>query len=373
MGRDAARRDRGVDRDPPGHPGEPARLSGKLAAAGMDAVLRRHWWAAVAAISRRTGDLEVAEDAVQEACAAAVAQWPHDGVPPSPRAWLIATAWHKAVDMMRRDWARAEREASAGREMAELAGRQPAAEVGPIGDEELALIFACCHPALDPQVRIALTLRSVCGLSVPEIAAVFLVGEPTMAQRLVRAKRKIRQAGIPLTVPGVGELADRLSAVLRVVYLVFTQGHRATSGAEVVRAGLCEQAIRLARRLGSLLPAEPEVAGLLALLLLTDARRPARTGGDGSLVELAEQDRSRWDRAKIIEGEALVEAALRAGRPGPYQLQAAIAACHCAAQSADATDWRQIAALYTELSRFEPTPVVQANRAVAVAMAGGAD
>lgn len=337
----------------------------------MDAVLREHWWAAVAAIARRAGDLEVAEDAVQEACAAAVTRWPCDGVPPNPRAWLISTAWHKAVDLMRRDSVRAEREAAAARELAERAEQEPPAAADPIGDDELALIFACCHPALDPAVRIALTLRSVCGLSTAEIAAVFVVGEPAMAQRLVRAKRKIRQAGIALSVPGSDELAARLSAVLRVVYLVFTQGHRATSGGDVVRADLCEHAIRLARRLSAVLPAEPEVSGLLALLLLTDARRPARTGSDGSLVMLAEQDRTRWDRAKIAEGEALVEVALRAGQPGPYQLQAAIAACHSVAASADATDWPQIAALYAELSRLEPTPIVLANRAVAIAMAQG--
>jgi len=339
----------------------------------LEIELREHWWAAVASISRRTGDLEVAEDAVQEACAAAIAQWPGDGIPPNPRAWLITTAWHKAVDLMRRDAVRATREAVAAREMAETASESAANEpaMGQVGEDELALIFACCHPALDPAARIALTLRAVCGLRTEEIAAAFLVPEPTMAQRLVRAKRKVRQAGIPLTVPGADALAERLNAVLRVVYLVFTQGHRAVGAAApgLIRADLCDQAIRLARQLHLVLPAEPEVTGLLALLLLTDARRAARTGPDGSLVLLADQDRALWDQAEIAEGEQLVEAALRSRLPGPYQVHAAIAACHSTAPSAELTNWREIAALYRELARYEPTGVVLANLAVAVAMA----
>jgi RNA polymerase sigma-70 factor (ECF subfamily) len=360
---------------------------GTIESSEMDAALREHWWAAVASITRRTGDLEIAEDAVQEACAAAVAQWPLDGIPPNPRAWLITTAWHKAVDLMRRDALRAAREAQVARELTEkatgrgamlsgLAGATgPSASKEPgrghVGEDELALIFACCHPALDPAVRIALTLRAVCGLRTDEIAAAFVVPEPTMAQRLVRAKRKIRQAGIPLTVPGPEALAERLKAVLRVVYLVFTQGHRATGAAGVglIRADLCDQAIGLARQLRLVLPGEPEVTGLLALLLLTNARRAARTRPDGSLVLLADQDRALWDEAEIAEGERLVESALRSGRPGPYQLHAAIAACHSTAPSAQQTDWREIAALYRELARYEPTAVVMANMAVAVAMA----
>ncbi len=297
----------------------------------LDALLRAHWWAAVAAIARRCGDLEAAEDAVQEACVAAVSQWRRDGVPPSPRAWLITTAWHKAVDAMRRDTARAERELAAGRAMAEIlppAGQAGRQEGGSAGDDELALIFACCHPALDPVVRVALTLRSVCGLSTAQIAASFVVAEPAMAQRLVRAKRKIRQAGIPLAMPAPEAMPERLGAVLRVIYLVYTQGHRASSGTELVRTDLCDQAIRLARALNQILPAEPEVRGLLAL-------------------------------------------ALRSRRPGPYQLHAAIAACHSGARTADVTDWRQIAALYRELGRYEPTAVILANQAVAIAMADG--
>ena len=337
----------------------------------LDAALREHWWGAVAAVARRCGDLEVAEDAVQEACVAAVTQWPRDGIPPHPRGWLITTAWHKAVDVLRRDSVRPEREATAWRQQADDADQAGPPGGGPIGDDELALIFACCHPALDSAVRVALTLRSVCGLSTAQVAAVFVVTEPTMAQRLVRAKRKIRQAGISLSVPDPQDLAGRLNAVLRVVYLVFTEGHRASSGAELIRGELCEQAIGLARALAQVLPAEPEVRGLLALLLLTDARRAARTGADGALVLLADQDRTSWNRAEIAEGEVLIEEALRCRRPGPYQLHAAIAACHSGAPSADATDWRQIAALYGELVRYEPTPVVMANQAVAIAMADG--
>ena len=344
---------------------------GTIGSSEMDAALREHWWAAVASITRRTGDLEIAEDAVQEACAAAVAQWPLDGIPPNPRAWLITTAWHKAVDLMRRDALRAVREAEAAQEPTETASASKAPGRGQVGEDKLALIFACCHPALDPAVRIALTLRAVCGRRTDEIAAAFVVPEPTMAQRLVRAKRKIRQAGIPLTVPGPEALAERLKAVLRVVYLVFTQGHRATGAAGVglIRGDLCDQAIGLARQLRLVLPGEPEVTGLLALLLLTNARRAARTRPDGSLVLLADQDRALWDEAEIAEGERLVESALRSGRPGPYQLHAAIAACHSTSPSAQQTDWHEIAALYRELARHEPTAVVIANMAVAVAMA----
>ena len=313
-------------------------------------------------------DLEVAEDAVQDACAAALAQWPADGLPASPRAWLIGTARHKALDRMRREHRRAGKEADA---MRAAAPPPPAAGWTAGTDDELALIFTCCHPALDPAARVGLTLRSVCGLSTAEIAAAFLVPEPTMAQRLVRAKRKIRQAGIAFRVPGRDDLPARLGAVLRVVYLVFTEGHLAASGGALIRGDLCDQAIRLARALAALLPGEPEVTGLLALLLLTDARRGARLSPAGDLVVLAEQDRSRWDRAMIAEGEELVERALRCNRPGPYQIQAAIAACHSGAATAADTDWREIALLYGELLRYEPSPMAEANRAVAVAMSEG--
>jgi RNA polymerase sigma-70 factor, ECF subfamily len=324
----------------------------------------------VATLTRLVGDLEAAEDAVQDACALAVTKWPAEGVPSNPGSWLIGAARHKALDRLRRDIRRREKEAAAAGDMNPLSnGGRPDGPQWP--DDELGLIFLCCHPSLDPATRVALTLRSVCGLATSEIAAAFLVPEPTMAQRLVRAKRKIRQARISFGVPGPDQLAPRLGSVLRVVYLVFTQGHMATGGPELIRGSLCDQAVRLARALVALLPIEPEASGLLALLLLTDARRGARSQDTGDIILLEDQDRGRWDRAMIAEGETLLERALRTGRPGSYQLHAAIAACHSCAPSAADTDWRQIAALYGELIRYEPTPVVEANRAVAVAMAEG--
>ena len=336
-------------------------------------MFRAHWWAAVAAVARQLGDIEAAEDAVQEACASALAQWPGEGIPAHPRAWLIGVARHKATDRLRRDRRRGVKETAAALAGPVLAGPGPPDEVDWVSraDDELGLILACCHPALDPAVRVPLTLRTVCGLATAEIAAAFLVPEPTMAQRLVRAKRKIRDAGIPLRVPPPAELPDRIGGVLRVVYLAFTAGHKPSSGDALVRGDLCAQAIRLARALAALLPDDAEVAGLLALLLLTDARRDARVSDTGDLVLLADQDRSRWDQAKIAEGEAVLGRAMRRGPPGPYQLQAAISACHSCAASAADTDWREIAALYGALLRFEPTPVVAANRAAAVAMAEG--
>jgi RNA polymerase sigma-70 factor, ECF subfamily len=345
------------------------------------------WWGAVATLTKMFGDLQAAEDAVQEACALAVEKWPATGVPANPRAWLTGTARHKALDRLRREAGRAEKEAAAMRELGQPgdaeddfgAGGGALADALGMGggadelalisaDDELALIFMCCHPALDPAARVALTLRCVCGLATPEIAAAFVMPEPTIAQRLVRAKRKIRQAGISFSVPGRDDLPGRLSVVLRVIYLVFTAGHRAPHGSVLVRGDLCDQAIRLARGLSALLPDEPEVTGLLALLLLTDARRGARVDTAGELVLLADQDCGKWDQAKIREGAALLQRALLAGRPGAYQLHAAIAACHSCDET---TDWHEVAALYGQLVRYEPTAVVQANRAVAVAMADG--
>jgi RNA polymerase sigma-70 factor, ECF subfamily len=322
-------------------------------------------------VTRLVGSLDVAEDAVQDASAAALVQWPVEGVPANPRAWLVGVARHKALDRLRREARRVDKEAAAVRQLGEPGPMEPVGPSASVADDQLGLVFMCCHPALDPAVRVSLTLRSVCGLSTAEVAAAFLVPEATMAKRLGRAKRKIREAGIPFRVPPPDALADRLGAVLRVVYLVFTEGHMTRTGAALVRGELCDEAIRLARVLADLLPGEPEATGLLALLLLTDARRVSRTGPAGELVLLEDQDRTLWNAVMIGEGQALVERALRLGRPGPYQVQAAIAACHASAVSAAATDWRQIAALYAELGRYEPTPVVEANRAVAVAMADG--
>jgi RNA polymerase sigma-70 factor (ECF subfamily) len=364
--------------------------------APLDQLIRQHWWPAVATVCRLTGDLGAAEDAVQDACVAALEQWPTRGVPDNALGWLIGVARHKAIDRLRREANRGAKEAAAMREIsdsgtgigaetgtgvgagvgvgaeAEVAvGGAAGEDASPRATDPLGLMFLCCHPALDLPARVALTLRSVCGLSTAEIATAFLVPEETMAKRLVRAKAKIREARIPFRIPGEAELPQRLGAVLRVIYLLFTEGHMASRGEALVRADLCDRAIVLARGMADLMPDEPEAAGLLALLLLTDARRAARTDDLGDLVLLEDQDRGRWDRSMIVEGEAVLEAALRRGRPGRYQLHAAIAACHSTAADAESTDWRQIALLYAELIRYEPTPVVEANRAVAVAMAEG--
>jgi RNA polymerase sigma-70 factor, ECF subfamily len=324
----------------------------------------------VAAVTHATGDLGAAEDAVQEACVAALAAWPERGLPANPAGWLVTVARRRAVDVAQREARRGEKEAAAMRDHSGRCG-PPAGD----RDDELALVFMCCHPALAPEARVALTLRAVCGLSTAEIAAAFLVPEATMAKRLVRAKHKIRAAGVPFRVPTGPEVGERLPAVLLVVYVAFTEGHMTAgpSGSGPVRPDVCDAAIVLARGLAKRLPDEPEVLGLLALLLLTDARRAARVDAAGDVVVLEDQDRARWDAALIREGEDLLERALRMGRPGAYQLHAAIAACHSGAARAEDTDWRQIALLYGELVRYEPSPVVEANRAVAVAMSEGHD
>jgi RNA polymerase sigma-70 factor, ECF subfamily len=327
--------------------------------AEVEVIFRREWGRAVAVVTRLAGgDLALAEDAVAEAFARAVTRWDSGQPPDDPAGWLIAVAKNQALDQMRRE---------ARRPGKEEAAMQLLGPPGPADDDQLRLIFACCHPALEPGTRVALTLRALCGLSTAEIARAFLVPEATMAQRLVRAKRKIRDAAIPFKVPAAGDLPGRAGSVLRVLYLVFTEGHLASTGPAVIRCELCDEAIRLARLLASVCPRDPEVLGLLALMLLTDARRAARTSADGHIVLLADQDRSRWDRVKIEEGTGLLDRAVLMRRTGPYQLQAAIAACHVAA----VTDWHEIAALYAALACWEPSPVVHANRAVAVAMAEG--
>jgi RNA polymerase sigma-70 factor, ECF subfamily len=325
----------------------------------------------LATLIRLLGDFDLAEEALQDAFMAAMEQWPRDGVPANPRAWLISTGRFKAIDRLRR---RARFDALLGELAARLDDRaapDPAElddEV--LGDDRLRLVFTCCHPALPPDAQVAMTLREVCGLTTEEIASAFLTGPPTVAQRIVRAKAKIRAAGIPYEVPPRDQLADRLETVLRVVYLVFTQGYAPASGGSVVRAELAEEAIRLGRLLVELLP-EPEALGLLALMLLQDSRRAARTTAHGDLVLLADQDRSRWDRERIAEGAALLERAVSSGQVGPYALQAAIAAAHAAAPTAAATDWDRIVGLYDLLARADPSPVVELNRAVAVAMRDG--
>jgi len=338
------------------------------ALAGIERVFREEYGRAVAVLTRVFGDIDIAEDAVQDAFTEAARRWPSAGLPQSPAGWIITTARHRAIDRLRREAARDGKHAQA----ALLHARdEPAQEAGPVRDDRLRLMFTCCHPALGRAAQVALTLRLLGGLSTAEIAHAFLVPEPTMAQRLVRAKAKIRDAGIPYRIPAEADLPGRTAAVLAVVYLIFNEGYTASSGEALARADLCAEAIRLGRLLARLMPDEPEALGLLALMLLTESRRVARTSADGALVLLADQDRTRWDRALIAEGQALVRQCLRRGQPGPYQIQAAISAAHSDAPAAAATDWRQVLRLYDQLLAIAPGPVVALNRAVAVAEVDG--
>jgi RNA polymerase sigma-70 factor (ECF subfamily) len=339
----------------------------------VDAAFREEWGRVVATLIRVTGDWDLAEECAQDAFAMALQRWPADGVPRRPGAWLTTAARNRAIDVLRRRTVGAAklREVAALSPPESGSAFEPETDHSGVPDDRLRLMFTCCHPALSLEARVALTLRTLAGLTTAEIARAFLAGEATMAKRLVRAKQKIQTAGIPYRVPPAHLLPERLPGVLGVLYLLFNEGYSASAGADLVRVGLSAEAIRLARVLARLMPSEPETGGLLALMLLHDARRSARLDAAGDLVTLEDQDRSLWSAASISEGVAVLEAALRQGRPGPYQIQAAIAACHVTAARAADTDWAQIALLYERLLEFLPTPVVQLNHAVAVGMASG--
>ena len=335
--------------------------------ADIERVFREEYGRAVAVLVRAFGDIDLAEEAVQDAFTVAVQRWPSTGLPPSPAGWIVTAARNRAIDRFRREATRDDRQAQA--DLLNSHG-EPARE-GPVGDDILRLIFTCCHPALAASAQVALTLRLLGGLTTTEIARAFLVPEPTMAQRIVRAKAKISAAKIPYRVPGESELPGRLRSVLSVVYLIFNEGYAASSGDRLIRDDLCAEAVRLGRLLAGLMPEEPEVMGLLALMLLIDSRRAARTSPDGQLVLLADQDRSIWNREQIAEGQAIVRACLRRNEPGPYQIQAAINAVHSDARTAADTQWTQILQLYDRLLALNPNPVVALNRAVALAEVQG--